>query len=98
MRGCLASFNTNASSQTFGCARANNRETKVVNVVAPPLVVAPSAAMQSVEPPRNRGLVYTFYSYKGGVGRSMALANVAVLLARSGKKVLVVDWDLEAPG
>jgi MinD-like ATPase involved in chromosome partitioning or flagellar assembly len=28
----------------------------------------------------------------------MALANVAVLLARRGKKVLAVDWDLEAPG
>jgi cellulose biosynthesis protein BcsQ len=28
----------------------------------------------------------------------MALANVAVLLARWGSKVLVVDWDLEAPG
>jgi hypothetical protein len=28
----------------------------------------------------------------------MALANVAVLLAQRGSKVLVVDWDLEAPG
>jgi MinD-like ATPase involved in chromosome partitioning or flagellar assembly len=28
----------------------------------------------------------------------MALANVAILLARRGKKVLAVDWDLEAPG
>jgi MinD-like ATPase involved in chromosome partitioning or flagellar assembly len=44
------------------------------------------------------GVVYTFYSYKGGVGRSMALANVAALLARWGKRVLIVDWDLEAPG
>src|SRR5215467_9888199 len=42
--------------------------------------------------------IVTFYSYKGGVGRSMALANVAVLLARRGLRVLVVDWDLEAPG
>ena len=42
--------------------------------------------------------VYTFYSYKGGVGRSMALANVAALLSKWGQKVLVVDWDLEAPG
>jgi MinD-like ATPase involved in chromosome partitioning or flagellar assembly len=42
--------------------------------------------------------IITFYSYKGGVGRSMALANVAVLLARQGRRVLVVDWDLEAPG
>ncbi len=40
----------------------------------------------------------TFYSYKGGVGRTLALANVAVLLAQRGKKVLVVDFDLEAPG
>ena len=42
--------------------------------------------------------IITFYSYKGGVGRSMALANIAVLLARRGLKVLAVDWDLEAPG
>jgi hypothetical protein len=43
--------------------------------------------------------VLTFYSYKGGVGRSMAVANVAVLLARDyGLSVIVIDWDLEAPG
>lgn len=42
--------------------------------------------------------IVTFYSYKGGVGRSMALANVAVLLAQRGLRVLAVDWDLEAPG
>jgi MinD-like ATPase involved in chromosome partitioning or flagellar assembly len=44
------------------------------------------------------GTVITFYSYKGGVGRSFTLANVAVLLARWGYRVLAVDWDLEAPG
>ena len=45
------------------------------------------------------GKVATFYSYKGGVGRSMALANVAVILAKErGQDVVVVDWDLEAPG
>lgn len=44
------------------------------------------------------GTVVTFYSYKGGVGRSFALANIAVLLARWGHRVLTVDWDLEAPG
>ncbi|MGE5340383.1 MAG: KGGVGR-motif variant AAA ATPase [Candidatus Omnitrophota bacterium] len=43
-------------------------------------------------------MIFTFYSYKGGVGRSMALANTAELFFRSGKKVLIVDWDLEAPG
>ncbi len=42
--------------------------------------------------------ILTFYSYKGGVGRSMALANIAELLFRQGKKVVIIDWDLEAPG
>lgn len=44
------------------------------------------------------GSVITFYSYKGGVGRSFALANVGVLLARWGFRVLCIDFDLEAPG
>jgi tetratricopeptide (TPR) repeat protein len=44
------------------------------------------------------GNIITFYSYKGGTGRSMAVANVAWILASSGKRVLTVDWDLEAPG
>lgn len=44
------------------------------------------------------GKVITFYSYKGGVGRSFALANVAVVLAQWGYRVLMVDWDIEAPG
>ena len=43
-------------------------------------------------------MIITFYSYKGGVGRSMALANVADLLSRSGLRVMIVDFDLEAPG
>jgi MinD-like ATPase involved in chromosome partitioning or flagellar assembly len=40
----------------------------------------------------------TFYSFKGGVGRSLALANVGAHLALTGRKVLLVDFDLEAPG
>lgn len=44
------------------------------------------------------GRVVTFYSFKGGTGRTMALANVAWILAANGKRVLVADWDLESPG
>jgi MinD-like ATPase involved in chromosome partitioning or flagellar assembly len=40
----------------------------------------------------------TFYSYKGGVGRSLVVANVAKYLSSFGKKVFVIDFDLEAPG
>ena len=42
--------------------------------------------------------VVTFYSFKGGVGRSMAMVNVGMELASSGRRVLLVDFDLEAPG
>ena len=51
--------------------------------------------MSPAAPP---GQVVTFYSYKGGTGRSMLLANVAWILASNGHRVLAVDWDLEAPG
>jgi cellulose biosynthesis protein BcsQ len=42
--------------------------------------------------------IVSFYSYKGGVGRSTALAAVSMILSSAGKKVVVVDLDLEAPG
>ena len=46
------------------------------------------------------GTIITFYSYKGGTGRSMALANIACLIGEhsNGRKALAIDWDLEAPG
>lgn len=40
----------------------------------------------------------TFYSFKGGVGRSMAMINVAGILAGRGFRVMALDMDLEAPG
>lgn len=43
----------------------------------------------------------TFYSFKGGVGRTLALANVATILSRDRNescRVLVWDFDLAAPG
>jgi FxsC-like protein len=43
-------------------------------------------------------MIVTFYSFKGGTGRTMALANIAVMLAKAKKRVLAVDFDLEAPG
>ncbi len=43
-------------------------------------------------------LVVTFYSLRGGVGRSTALVGTAKALAARGHKVICVDMDLEAPG
>jgi cellulose biosynthesis protein BcsQ len=40
----------------------------------------------------------TFYSFKGGVGRTTALTHVGWILALRGRKIVAVDLDLEAPG
>jgi MinD-like ATPase involved in chromosome partitioning or flagellar assembly len=40
----------------------------------------------------------TFYSVRGGVGRSTLLALCALELARRGRRVIALDFDLEAPG
>lgn len=50
------------------------------------------------EKPQSKKNLLTFYSYKGGVGRTTSLALTASYLARQGKKVFVVDCDFEAPG
>src|SRR5215213_2144962 len=42
-------------------------------------------------------MIYTFYSYRGGAGRTMALANIAEMLCRRGRRVVMVDCDLESP-
>lgn len=42
--------------------------------------------------------IVTFYSYKGGVGRTLACANFGLYLAKTGQKVVLADMDFEAPG
>lgn len=44
------------------------------------------------------GQIVTFYSLDGGTGRTMAISNIAWILAANGYRVLVADWDLESPG
>jgi WD40 repeat protein len=55
--------------------------------------MADSSLVESKPP-----MVIAFYSFKGGVGRSMAIVNVAEIFASWGYRVIVCDWDLEAPG
>ena len=42
--------------------------------------------------------VVTFYSFKGGMGRTTALAATALCMAAKGKNILMIDTDVEAPG
>lgn len=55
-----------------------------------------------LRPPMDASLPHphrlVFFGLKGGVGRSMALAMTAWGLAQRGKKVLLIDFDLESPG
>jgi hypothetical protein len=52
----------------------------------------------TITPETSRTPRVVFFSMKGGVGRSTALAATAWALAQKGKKVLVLDLDLESPG
>lgn len=55
--------------------------------------------LENVPKISNRIPVVTFYSYKGGVGRSTTLASYASHLAiKMNKRVVVLDCDFEAPG
>jgi cellulose biosynthesis protein BcsQ len=56
-------------------------------------IVFPSELSQTLLSP----LIVTFYSLRGGVGRSTALAYTARILAARGQKVICVDMDLEVP-
>jgi len=42
--------------------------------------------------------VIVFYSFKGGVGRTTALASFAIQQAHSGDRIVIIDFDLDAPG
>jgi MinD-like ATPase involved in chromosome partitioning or flagellar assembly len=47
----------------------------------------------------NHPVITTFYSYKGGMGRSTTLASFASYCAKiRKKKVVIIDCDFEAPG
>ncbi len=52
----------------------------------------------NIEKIKNPCNILTFYSYKGGMGRTTTLCSYAIHLAQRGKKVVIIDCDFEAPG
>ncbi|TAE37324.1 MAG: ParA family protein [Runella slithyformis] len=54
--------------------------------------------IEDSEKPSLNAKIIAFYSFKGGLGRTTALVLTAIQLARQGKKIALVDFDLEAPG
>lgn len=59
---------------------------------------APIAFASDLDTDLTRPLKVTFYSVRGGVGRSTALTYTAKILASKGFRVVCADLDLEAPG
>ena len=43
------------------------------------------------------GKTLAFHSYKGGTGKTTLIANLAAFLAKNGKRVCLLDFDLYAP-
>jgi len=42
--------------------------------------------------------IISIHSFRGGTGKSNTTANVAMLLAAEGRRVGVVDTDIQSPG
>lgn len=42
--------------------------------------------------------IISIHSFRGGTGKSNATANLAALVARAGKRVGVIDTDIQSPG
>ena len=42
--------------------------------------------------------IISIHSFRGGTGKSNATANLAALLAQQGKRVCVIDTDIQSPG
>ena len=57
-------------------------------------LIAPAKCINTSNP----APLVTFFSYKGGVGRTTSLALFASYYAKKGKNVFVIDCDFEAPG
>jgi MinD-like ATPase involved in chromosome partitioning or flagellar assembly len=47
---------------------------------------------------KHKPAIVSFFSFKGGVGRTSTLVATALTLGRNGHRVAIVDLDLEAPG
>jgi MinD-like ATPase involved in chromosome partitioning or flagellar assembly/stress-induced morphogen len=66
------------------------------------LLMAPEpdqrASLDAEKDTEKRPFVVTFYSFKGGVGRTTALGLIARMLATDSYRVVMIDFDLEAPG
>ncbi|MFM8358099.1 MAG: KGGVGR-motif variant AAA ATPase, partial [Verrucomicrobiota bacterium] len=67
------------------------------DVLESPRATASAGHGEPQDIPKSPAIV-AFYGFKGGAGRTMALAHVAMLLAERGLRVAALDLDLEAPG
>lgn len=88
-------FETNIKSFEYGSFAASLDDTDSVRVIDR---LATEGNWSTISPVGEGARRIVFFSIKGGVGRSTAIAATAWSLAQSGKRVLVLDLDLESPG
>jgi cellulose biosynthesis protein BcsQ len=92
---------TQISAIEFGENEYNNNETKIYYNHRRRFsrLIKPNNNIFSEDEKENLPPIITFYSYKGGLGRTTALACFAAYMAMTkNKKVVIVDCDFEAPG
>jgi len=78
--------------QAYSLRRMARKKQEKVESEQPPVEVAPEVSEKTA--PGTRTKVITITSGKGGVGKSSVSVNMALSIARTGKKVLLFDADL----
>ena len=61
-------------------------------------IAEPPWSYNLVREEHKKPAIISFFSFKGGVGRTSTLVAIALTLARQGHRVAMIDLDLEAPG
>src|SRR5262249_2514671 len=98
----LFSVLVNVKRVTSGAESHRNSEARSNKAGA---IVRPPKQASSFCPGRSRqeskdlmAKIISIHSFRGGTGKSNVTANLAMLLAQSGRRVGVVDTDLQSPG
>jgi MinD-like ATPase involved in chromosome partitioning or flagellar assembly/DNA-binding response OmpR family regulator len=76
-----------------------NRDRIVASTVASPLAVVKRVAQPEIDPQQvTTSNTIAVHSFRGGTGKSNLVSNLAVSLAKQGKRVGIIDTDLQSPG
>ncbi|MCK4257964.1 MAG: AAA family ATPase [Halanaerobiales bacterium] len=93
----FSTYDTLEDADLLAIEKPNRNMEKEVSWEKAALNYLNDSGQEKCEKTQHSSKIISFYSYKGGVGRTVAIIHTAYLLAKKGRNVLLIDLDLEAP-